>query len=121
MRREHICNTFFKGKEEECPVHGKHTEPEVSGDLREIFLANFCDGDSWEAANAASFTKHGALAIANFFYHEGLTEALTLLPEEKHEHGDSESDVDMQSGWNQAVEESREAIKSKITSIREES
>lgn len=39
--------------------------------LKSIFLANFADGDSWEDADACSFSKNGALDIAIFFYEEG--------------------------------------------------
>jgi hypothetical protein len=42
--------------------------------LKEILLANFADGDSWEDADALSLTKHGALEVAEFFYEMGVAE-----------------------------------------------
>jgi len=39
--------------------------------LKPILLDNFCDGDSWEDARSAMFTRHGALDIASFFYEKG--------------------------------------------------
>ena len=46
--------------------------------LKEHLLANFCDGDSWENADALSLTKHGALDVAEYFYKLG---ARVLLEE----------------------------------------
>ena len=37
-------------------------------ELKKILLANFCDGDSWNEADAVTFAKNGALDIAEFFY-----------------------------------------------------
>lgn len=38
--------------------------------IKEMFLANFCDGDSWDDASASCFTKYAALDIAEFFWNE---------------------------------------------------
>ncbi len=106
------CTCIILPGEKVCP---SHTETEVRGEerIRSLLLANFCDGDSWEAADASSFTKHGALEIAEFFYHEGLTEALTLV--EKHD--PSFNRGTSPSYWGRTL---HAAIQSKITSIREE-
>ncbi len=44
----------------------------MNNSIKTILLANFCDGDSWEDADATSFTKDGVLEIAEFFYHQAL-------------------------------------------------
>lgn len=43
--------------------------------LKKELLANFADGDSWEAADSLSLTKHGALAVAEHFYAAGLKDS----------------------------------------------
>lgn len=50
-------------------------------DLRQHLLANFCDGDSWEAADATSLTKHGALHVAEYFFLLGVEMAEGVVPE----------------------------------------
>ena len=47
-------------------MENKHTWEEVN--LKQHLLANFCDGDSWEEADAVSFSKNGALEIAKYFF-----------------------------------------------------
>lgn len=49
-------------------------------DLRQHLLANFYDGDSWEAADATSLTKHGALHVAEYFFLLGVEMAEGCLP-----------------------------------------
>lgn len=44
-------------------------------ELKTHLLANFCDGHSWESADAVSFTKHGVLDIAEYFYELGAEQA----------------------------------------------
>ena len=49
--------------------------------IKELLLANFCDGDSWDDAKADRFTHEGALEIAKYFYTAGLSRSLELLPQ----------------------------------------
>lgn len=58
-----------------------HTD-EVVEKLRAELLVNFCDGYSWEDARAVTFTQHGVLDIALFFYELGLEAAQSAKVEE---------------------------------------
>lgn len=48
--------------------------------IKEMFLANFCDGDSWDDASASCFTKHAALDIAEFFWNEAIRASEKKVP-----------------------------------------
>jgi len=66
-------NTNGRDLDKPCSVEFPTVEPTapVGADLKQQLLANFCDGDTWEDADASTFTIHGALAIAEYFYQIG--------------------------------------------------
>lgn len=89
-------------------------------DLRQHLLANFCDGDSWEAADALSLTKHGALDVAKYFFLLGVEMAEGCVPEKQTESGHIDITEAIARGMNACRDQTLAAIKELKEELKEE-